>query len=490
MNLMKRTNIMRKGLVVIAFFAIIAGIAMAGSDNEQPFAQAVSYPKECLACECKVITLDGSGSSDRYGQIVRYDWYYYDINNNLKFIASGKTASLGKEFCDNPGTYRIKLIATDNDGATDDYEFDFIVISNSPPIIKEIRYTNEEFFITGDNITVTVIMESKSKRKLDYAWFYDPDVFQKNGDGEKVVFKVIANKVFKNNYKIGVVVSNACKQESRKEEIELEVRPLELKSSLKTEIILPLKINEEEIFSPRSSYVPEAKEEIYYLWNLSRIINGKEALIKQSKYKEPSFFLDDSEVYKITLEIRNNNGAKGSASADFGVANTKNDKPIANASATQRQVLQGEEIILNGSLSLDDGEIISYCWLDKSYEEKLECSKILKVTFHRSGLHEIVLTVTDDGLPKRNINDFPQRLSDTDTVMINVIKSANVATSQTPAQAVTAIAQPPTPIKTYIPLNPQPLPPKESNKIPGEGIAIAITAIIMAAVFIMRRGKK
>jgi hypothetical protein len=471
MNLMKRTNITRKGLVVIAFFAIITGIVMAESVNEQPVAKATFSPQGCIACECSAITLDGSGSSDADGQIVDYKWYY---NNNL--VATGKTASLRKEFCDNPATYKIKLVATDNGGLTDDFEFSFIVISNPPPIIKEITYTDEDFFITGDNITVAAIIENKGKGKLNYTWDFDPDVFQKIGDGEKVVFRVIASKVFKNNYKIGVVVSNACKQKSQREEIELVVKPLEFKSSLETEIILPPKINEGESFSLKSSYMPKEKEEISYLWNLSRKINGKEVLIKQSREERPSFLLDDSEFYKINLEIRNNNGAKGNASTDFGVANTKNDEPIANASSTQRQVLHGKETTLNGSLSRDDGEIVSYCWLDKSYGEKLGCSKILKVTFSRSGLHEIVLTVTDDGLPNKDNNKFSS-LSKNDTVMINVIKPASALSSQaTPSSQETPAPQ------TLLPSNPTPPPPKESNKIPGMEGVMAIAVIIAAVV--------
>lgn len=492
--MMRRINIIRKGIVAMIIFSAIVGIVMAQIGNEQPVAKAIFSPQGCIACECDAITLDGSGSSDADGQIVSYDWYYYDINNKLKFIASGKRISLGKEFCNNPGTYGIKLVVTDNSKSTDDYEFQFIIKSNPVPMIKKIKIINaKDFYVMGDIIEISIVLESLGWKndygKLNYTWDYDPSVFQEIGNGK---FKVISGKVLKNNYKINVVVSNACGEKSRREEIELEVRSLKISSSLKTEIILPEKIYEGKSFRPESSYVPELGDKIVYLWNLSKVLKDKEVLIKQSRDERPSFTLDDSEVYKITLEITNRYGEKGSASRDFGVINRINDNPVANASATRRQVLQGEEIILNGSLSRDpdpDG-IEFYCWLDKSYGEDLGCSRssILKVVFNRSGPHEIALTVTDYGLPKKNENDFPKRLSDTDTIVINVLKSKGAVVSPASTLTQTPVLTPTQP-KTYQPTQPQPPPPKkESNKIPGMEFGIAI-AVIIAAIVFMRRKK-
>jgi len=500
----KRMDMIRKGIVSVIIFSAVMGIVAAGSGNEQPVAKATFSPQGCFACECKEMILDGSGSSDRDGWIVNYDWYYYDTDNNLKFIAKGKIVSLGKEFCNNPGTYKIKLVVTDNGGATDDYELEFIIKNNPVPMIKEIKIKSKakDFYVMGDEISFSVVLENlgrgSSYGKLNYDWDYNPNIFQKIGNGGEVVFKVISSQVFQTNYKIAVVVSNACGKESQREEIELEVRSLKLSSSLKTEIILP-EIYEGKTFRAESSYIPEQGDKITYLWKVSRILNGGETLLKSSLKEEPSFTLDDWGMYNITLEITNRYGAKGSSFETFEAKNRVNDPPIANASATQRQVLFGKEIILNGSLSWDpDGRdaIISYCWLDESYGENLGCSgnnPILKVTFNRSGEHKIKLTVKDNGLPKKNQNDFPKHLSDTDTVMINVIKSSSAVISQTPVPAISA--QPksaiPTPnqIHKYAPLNPQPPPPKESNKIPGMEGGMAIAVIITAVAFIKRRGK-
>lgn len=486
-------NMIRKGIVSIIIFSAIMGITMAGIGNEQPVAKAAFSPQGCFACECKEIVLDASGSGDSDGQIVNYDWYY-----NSKLVTKGKIVSLGKEFCDNPGTYRIKLVVTDNGGLTDDYELEFIVKNNPVPTIKEIKIINaKDFYVMGDEIPVSVVLNNlgrgSSYGKLNYVWDYDPEVFQKIGNGGEVIFKVIPGQVLQTNYKIGVVVSNACGKKSQREEIELEIRSLKPGSSLKTEIILPPEIYEGKRFRAESSCIPEQGDKITYLWKLFRVLSDKEALIKQSSEEKPSFTIDDSEVYKLTLEITNRYGAKGSAFKDFGVINRINDEPVANASATQRQVLFGKEIILNGNLSWDDGEIEFYCWFDKSYGENLGCSRspILKVTFNRSGPHEIVLTVKDNGPPKKNENDFPKFLSDTDAVMISVIKSSSAVSSQTPTPIPTFTATPSSLNKTYYPpSNPTPPPPKkESNKIPGMEFGMTIAVIITTVVFIRRRRK-
>jgi len=486
-RMMKRMDMIRKGIVSVIIFSAVMGIVAAGSGNEQPIAKAVFSPQGCFACECNAITLDGSGSSDTDGWIVNYKWYY---NSDTIPIATGKIVSLRKGFTDNPGTYRIKLVVTDNGGATDDYELEFIIKNNPVPMVKKIKNTVKDFFVMGDEISVSVVLENlgrgSSYGRLNYAWDYNPDIFQKIGNGGEVVFKVISSQVFQTNYKIAVVVSNACGKESQREEIELEVRSLKPSSSLKTEIILP-EIYEGKTFRAESSYIPEQGDKITYLWKVFKILNSGEVLLRSSSEEEPSFTLDDWGMYNITLEITNRYGAKGSSFETFEAKNRVNDPPIANASATQRQVLFGKETILNGSLSGDpDGkDTITYCWYDESYGENLGCSgnnPILKVTFNRSGEHKIRLTVKDE--------DFPKFLSDTDTVMINVIKSSSAVSSQVPASTPAFTTAPtPTPPETFYPTQPQSPPPKESNKTPGAGIEMAIAVIITAVAFIKRRGK-
>lgn len=68
---------------------------------------------------------------------------------------------------------------------------------------------------------------------------------------------------------------------------------------------------------------------------------------------------------------------------------------------------------------------------------------------------------------------------------ISTSTSAPATTPSTPAQTIST----PTPIKAYAPLNHQPPPPKESNKIPGMEGGMAIAVIITAVVFIKRGNK-
>lgn len=458
----------RKVILLALFFLAIMGVTAAEIYNEQPVAKGIAVPRECFACEYDSIILDASGSYDIDGWIVEYNWYY---NNNL--IATGKRVSLGKDFTKNPGTYRIKLVVVDNGGVTDDYDLEFLVRSNPTPIIKSLKHPDEDFFVFGDKISVTAVLEKKNYGNLKYDWNYDPNVFKKIGDGDKVAFEVISSKAIRKNYKIELVVSNACGKKDS-EEVEMEVRPFQPGSSLKVKIILPAKIEEGRSFQVKSSFVKEEGVDVSYLWKVYGALNKEEVLIKHSSKESPSFALPDSGTYAITLEITDRYQRKGSAAEIFEVGEMIDDPPVADASATLKTAVFGKVFTLNASKSRNpDGPLWnatnSYCWYDKSYEEDLGCSRrpVLNVVFNRSGPHDIVLTVKD--------SEFPKALSDTDLITINVIKSPGTAMS---TQKQTAKPQPTEyPYREYK--------PAVSTPWPKAWTAIAI--IILAIAFVRRK---
>lgn len=465
---------MRKRIILSMIISlIIIGITVAEIDNEQPIAKGSAIPQECFACECNNIILDASGSYDKGGQVVNCEWYY---NSNL--IAEGQRVVLGKEFTMNPGTYRISLVVTDNGGATDDYDLEFLIKSNPTPVITNLKYTDEDFFVFGDEISVAVILEKKNYGKLNYNWNYDSKVFKKIGDGNRVVFKVISDKAIWKDYKIEVVVSNAC-GEKDSEETEIEVRPSRPNSSLKTEIILPSKIEEGKSFRVKPSFVAERGVDVSYLW---KVFDGNGVLIKSSPRKELSFTFSDSGMYTITLEITDRYQRRGSAIEIFEVEEMINDPPIADASASPKTAIFGEVFSLDASKSRDpDGTpwkaIDRYCWYDKTYGEDLGCSirPILNITLNRSGPHDIILTVKDTGENAGKDGEFPKPLYDSDSIIINVIKSLDISA--------------PIPVPTST--EPRYCYPKNQHyptpKTPGMKIWTAIAAIIM--VFTIRRKK-
>jgi hypothetical protein len=463
----------RRIILSMIISLIIIGITVAEIDNEQPIAKGSAIPQECFACECNAIILDASGSYDKDGQVVNCEWYY---NSNL--IAEGQRISLGKEFTKNPKTYRINLVVTDNGGATDDYDLEFIVKGNPTPAIKKLKHTDEDFFVFGDEISVTAILEKKNYGKLNYNWNYDSGVFKKIGDGNKVVFEVISDEAIWKDYKIEVVVSNACGEKDG-EDIKIEVRPSKPDSLLKTEIILPLEIEEGKRFRVKSSFVAERGMDVSYLW---KMFNGDGVLIKPYSSREnPSFTFSDSGMYTITLEIKDRYQRKGSDTEIFEVKEMINDPPIADASATLKTAVFGKAFLLNANKSRDpDGPprkaIDRYCWYDKTYGEALGCSRwpVLNITLNRSGPHDIKLTVKDTGENAGRDNEFPKPLYDSDFITINVIKLSDIsATTPVPTQ----------PAHYYLPQN-QRTPAPET---PGMGFWMVIAALII--VVALRRKK-
>ena len=465
---------MRRRIILSMIISlIIIGITVAETGNEQPIAKGSAIPQECFACECDAIILDASGSYDRDGRVVNCEWYY-----DSKLVAEGQRIFLGKEFTKNPKTYKINLVVTDNGGMTDDYNVEFLIKSNPTPIITNLKHADEDFFVFGDEISVATILERKNYGKLSYDWDYNTEVFQKIGDGNKVVFKIISDKATWKDYKIEVVVSNAC-GEKDSEDIKIGVRPSKPSSLLKTEIILPSKIEEGKNFRAKSSFVAEQGVDVSYFW---KVFNGNGVSIKSSPRKELSFTFSDSGMYTITLEITDRYQRKGSATEIFEVKEMINDPPIADASASPKTVIFGEAFSLDASKSRDpDGTsqktIDKYCWYDKTYGEDLGCSRwpVLNVTLNRSGLHDIILTVKDTGENAGKDNEFPKPLYDSDPVIINVIRSSDIlAPTPAPRESVQ-------PIYHYQERSQH----HPTSETPGMGFGLTIATIIVV-VFVIR----
>jgi len=439
---MKMTRIV---MLVLLFVALPATAAV----NNQPIAEAVINPAEFYACECESVELDGSGSRDLDGWITEYKW----TCNSQVFI--GKKVILGKEFTQNPGTYRFTLKVTDNGGISHETETVFRVWNNPHPYIKEIRcrYKTEDesndFLVSGDKISIEVILSDKECGRITYDWDYDSRIFRKTGGGSKVTFEVIPGEAEWKTYKIGVTVLNACGDESNRKEVEVEIKPLQSNQPPKVKIVLPANVLEGKRFQVSSfgSTTGNKNEEGDKIigWNWKITDEGK-IEVKASPRENPRFTLEDSGIFNISLEITDRFGATGSDFTYFRVNETENDPPVADASLTQRTVFHGEEFTLDGSRSRDPdgkrGKAISwYVWTDTTYNNEEICRSrkpTCTAVLNRTGPHRIKLTVIDTG--------FPEPSEDDDIVEINVIESPTSISSV----EVTPIATP-TSVPVFVP---------------------------------------
>lgn len=468
---------MRKGMLVLVLlvsFAIIP-IVLAATVNNDPIAVAKVSPASCFACECEVIWLDGSGSSDSDGQVVKYEWLYND-----KVVARGVSATLGETFTRESGGYTIFLRVTDNGGATNTVSAVKLYVENNPrPQIEEMSWEindNKDFLTQGDKFTVEVDLIEKEYGKITYNWDYNSEMFQKVGvrqsrNGEEAIatFKVISNEIgWKTSYEIGVAVSNACGEGDTEDLDDIKVKSSRFNQPPEAKIIfLSSVINEGESFQVNFACTTgqdrnEGGDEVVdWYWEIR---NERGEIIKTSYSEDPRFKIEDSGIFIICLNITDRFGATGETSVHFKVEEYDNDKPVANASATGITAVYGEPHELNGSNSWDPDERIGgenysiswYIWRDETYGEEFPSSKnpVCNVSFNRTGPHKIVLEVRDAGARVEKGDDEIEVSFDTDEIEINVIVPSELApapVSSKPTPTSTPVLEKnPAPTKNFL----------------------------------------
>jgi len=473
---------MRKEMVVLALLVLFAAVPVVSAVNNQPVAVAKVSPKEFYACECEGVELDGSGSYDLDGRIVKYEWLY---NNNV--VARGVKTTLGESFTQKAGSYTITLKVTDDGGAIDTAEVNFRIKHNPYPQIEEMNLEieteaeNEEYMTEKDWFTIEVNLIEKEYGELTCNWNYDSEVFRQtevwqSRDGQEASFKIISGGIGqKTSYEIGVTVLNAC---GEKDTDNIEVRLKSSRSNTPPEPKITFSssvINEGESFrvSPAGSTTGQDRNEnddeiVAWYWE---IINEQGKVVKHSTAEDPRFRIEDSGIYTISLNITDRFGATGETSISFRVREIENNyPPTADVSSTKKTAIHGKPFELNGSGSNDnrdwDGkgnqkDLISwYIWRDETYDEELCRSRnpVCNVIFNRTGQHKIVLEVKDTGnRVMEKGNDEIEILSGSAEITITVIAppespTPTVTPQPTPVQTITPI---PTPVKIPAPAIPR-----------------------------------
>lgn len=175
----------------------ISGAAVdIGADEYQIVPPSANTDGPYSATEGQTMTLDGSGSTDPDGTIVRYEW---DVNNDGSYEYSSSSSTQSHNY-GQQGTYIIKLRATDNHDATDE-ETTTANISDTWP--------TADFFgspTTGPApLTVSFTdVSSGYDQPLTYAWDFD-----NNGSVESTLQNPSSNYSGQGTYPVKLTVTDS-----------------------------------------------------------------------------------------------------------------------------------------------------------------------------------------------------------------------------------------------------------------------------------------
>ncbi|MFZ2970581.1 MAG: hypothetical protein WA063_05525 [Minisyncoccia bacterium] len=496
---------MSKYIAVLSFLALLLISIPVLAINNQPVSSPVAKPvNKIFECEGPPIILDGSNSFDQDGDPLRFDWY-----RGTSLYAQGKTVKVTSDIVNKSETYIFTLKVTDDEGSSDSRDVALTVVDNPMPNIESLKYSRisgarikeRNFLIVGDIFQLEAV-KGKSSRIKNYIWKYDEKVFQMIGNGSVVKFKVISDS-FQSNQEIKVTAFNACGVESNRMEKNLVLRSSGGNSPPTSLIEPPSKIYEGKRFQMFSSgsktgqgFNEQGDKIVKWRWEI-RTLSG--SVLFRSDVQNPTFTIENSGIFTVYLWVTDSFGATADSNTTFSVIEAENDPSVADASATSRTAIFGQNFTLNGTKSWDlDGRpedaISRYEWYDMTYDPKNgdklcgSSRPTCVVIFNRTGIHNIRLKVFDAGaLGGVKISD----------ITINVIPP-----SQNLPQATNGAAekeQPkivPTSGVQEAPINPEevlrrsPTQKEEEFPIgakPAPGMEVVIAIISILAIAIKRR---
>jgi uncharacterized repeat protein (TIGR02543 family) len=146
--------------------------------------------------EGQAITLNGNGSTDSDGSIVRYEW---DINNDGAYEYSSSSPTQNHTYAQQ-GTYTIKLRVTDNLGATGTATTTATISDTSPT-------ANFTASPTSGTAPLTVNFYNSSTgydQPLSYAWDFD-----NNGSIDSTAQNPLANYLGQGTYSVKLTVTDS-----------------------------------------------------------------------------------------------------------------------------------------------------------------------------------------------------------------------------------------------------------------------------------------
>jgi PKD repeat protein len=333
--------------------------------NSKPIAVT---PSDLIGSTDEVINFNGEGSSDSDGSISQYLWDFGQFGKK-----EGKTVTHSFPL---PGTYKVKLIVTDNSGAKNNSDSKEVILKiNHPPVSKPgtdlLVAIDEQIFFDGSKSS------DKDGQIINYVWDF--------GDGNSGTGVSVSHSYNKSgSYKVTLIVTDNSTTKTASTSASVSVIVNEPPVA---------KIGEDKFitsgytsFDGSSSFDSDGNI-TKYLWDFG---NGKKA----EGVKVNNAFMNPG-VYNVQLKVIDNTKVVN----NYAIASIKvtvNARPVAKAGENMI-VAPKESFTLSAKNSYDsDGEIIKYIWTKG--KEILSNEETFNYEFENEGQYQINLSVQDNSI--------------------------------------------------------------------------------------------
>lgn len=317
------------------------------------------------------VDLDGEGSSDPDGEIVKCEWQASNGKN-----ISGCQAQMT---FDKAGEYEITLTVTDNDGQINT-AVDTVIVKQ--PSQKPIANFNANPKTGMVPLTVDLDGNGSSDpdgeiKECEWQVSGQPLIY---GCNTQITFDTagtynITLTVTDNDGLTDTAIETVIVQKSKQAPIaKMSVNPISGQVPLTVEV------------NGTASYDPDGTV-TNYEWTVS---NGKTAFGSTA-----NFVFDEGGQYNIALQVTDNDGLTSQMVQQTVNVTAPNQPPIAELTVTPIEGDAPLTVTLNGTPSFDpDGSIINYAWV--ASDKQRSSGKVTTMTFEESGTYTISLIVTDN----------------------------------------------------------------------------------------------
>jgi PKD repeat protein len=349
-------------------------------DNDPPLADAGDDWTEVVNTTA---TIDGSASSDNVG-IVSYVWDFEDDGTPMQLL--GETVEY--EFT-LTGTYALTLTVTDGAGHESTDSVNVTVTEDAPPVAD----AGADMTVDEDTLVAFDAVGSSDDVGIDnYTWTIVEMSLEMYGPTPEYTFNT------PDVYTIELVVTDTIGQESSTDAMLLTVLDVTdpvANAGLDVTVPSGATVTLNGMLSDDNVGI------VSFTWTFSD--DGSQSLDGE----EADYTFDNVGVFVITLTVEDDAGNSDTDQVTVTVYDATD--PVADAGPDQT-VAVGTEVILDGSNSTDNDEVVSWVWTfeDDGDDVTLD-GETADYTFENVGVYVVTLTVEDDA-----------GNSDEDTVTIRV----------------------------------------------------------------------
>ncbi|MDH5545456.1 MAG: PKD domain-containing protein [Gammaproteobacteria bacterium] len=307
----------------------------------------------------RLVTLDGSASSDANNDFITYSWYVVSVPASSNVISLNNAATVSPSFTpDVEGTYIFSLTVNDGTDNSSPATVSVLAAVDAPPVSSA---GSSKYVTTGSVVTLDGSASyDPNGQLLSYTW---TTVSLPTGSISTLSSNSVVSPSFTadvdGDYVFSLVVSDGQLQSSSST-VTITAGAPNSPPNAHAGPRRSLIVGNAAYLNASLSIDPDGSP-ITYLWSIVSVpVGSSVTALSDPTVVNPTFVADVEGYYVISLVV--NDGYFSSSPATVTISAGANMPPVAHA-GYDRSVLTGSLVGLDGSLSTDkDGSISTYSW--------------------------------------------------------------------------------------------------------------------------------